>query len=422
MTDPSLLALPGLYRPRRRNIERGRLPDWTQGMLDSADAYSAFFVGMDARRKAYFEASVFQPVVDTCEDDRLRYMRQAFGECNAPADGSFIPPGVIEVHNTPGSRTSFRSLATCLLMHKRFKTLAHAHRLEMRLSLAHHSPKHPKTASCAAWSHDTGRAVAYVRDLAAKLNHIHPGQRVAVHGLFDTDNHSVRLYGPEGLVDTLPISEKAKRNDSGLHQRITDRLRATFPRAWGPLARLDDVAADSFHLELGALLTNNVAFVLQHVGNEKGFQLHEHGGLGICVGRCFESPFVTEHGKAFIIDDHNPELGPGVEIALKYCSRNCFLAAGEARDWVIPIHINIPYSDDDLPLIWEYALETRRRIKEIARKKEAAVTRFLLESEHGVPKSKQALLRRKLRHASISERVFASVSVCDRATRRFELE
>jgi hypothetical protein len=420
MYDFGEAALPAAYRPTRRNPSFDELPLRVRHMLHRNADYSRYFTKMAGARQAWFDSHVFRPVVDCCMDERLLDVTLALGESDGSDSGVFIPPGIVEALRTPGGNTSLSSLSTCLLEYKRGRVHDHARKLELRLCLAHYSSSRPDSASCSYWGHDPKKALTASRNLASRLDFCRTSGRVAVHGIINTDCDSICLFGPSDSIDTLAFAAAAERSDAGLHQEIVDRLKAVFPRRWGPLARLDELEAGAFYLELGELLAQNVSFVMKNRKSRRRIQLFEHAGKMVYVGRHFE--FVTQHNEGFLIDDHNPELEAGLVISLEYVGRNVITAAEASQGWSIPIHVNVPYTDDDLNLTWEYADGLRRSVIEIASKNEAYIEAFWLTDPHGVPARFRKALRRQLAGKKIASRLAVSVSISKRTDRLFRLE
>jgi hypothetical protein len=413
--------LPAEYVSPPKNVAADALPALIRAMLKKNRAFSERFKAQEAARQAYFDAHRFQLFIDACGDERLLDVALAFGEYDGVSEGSFVPPGIIEVMRSAGAKNSLLSLATCLIEDKRVHKLEHWGRHGLRLCLAHWSSSHRGTASCAAWKHNAKDAVAFVREFAARMNYCYPGETVAIHGLIDTDFDSVTVFGPKGELDTMSFASLPDEREEDLTGAIRARLAAIFPASWAPLAALkSEESVRAFYSELAEYLVHNADYVRRNVREGRKIQLFEHAGRIICVGRHFE--FLTEHNSAFLIDDHDAELTAGLAIGFKYVGRNTIAAANGKDDWVIPVHLNIPHSGHDFVITGEYAIELRRRVVETFMKKrrQDALTAFWLTDEHGVPERLRPGLKKQL-EGGLEKRLAVSVSISNRTNRQFIL-
>lgn len=378
---------------------------------------SAQFVNEESSRTAWLASHLFKIEEKTCIDGRTLDAHLAKG----------LMVGLAEFYRSAGGMSDLGSYAhsrRCLDGTRK----AHNVMLDgtphpmaiLRLNTVHYSESRPSDASCAAWKHNTKKALRFMQESSNELNFSFAGSMVAVPTLLDTDLDAMTIVGPEGRLDVRGFLDDPKTQNGSSATVIIDRLKKIFPDTWEPLTKFDPRFRHAFHEELAERLVANLAFVRDVIASNRPIELLDHQERMVFVGR--HADWISDNNVVFLIDDtdkHTRVLN-GFEIALKYVAKNVILdaIAAEDRNWVVPVVINIPHDDDDHALTLVY---TRHREKELKQKLEHCAERvveWLRSEDHGIPANKRpSWLDVQLK--SFISRVVFSKSVSHRRTRLF---
>jgi hypothetical protein len=305
-----------------------------------------------------------------------------------------------------------------------FRRTAEADRCLLKFLTVHHSSSHPTDASCAAWDHDTERAVKSMKRVARKLHEVEEfrGRLVAVPVKIDTDFDTIELIGPEGSVDVARLLVDERCGNGERKAYIVSRLRDAFPPNWMPILRLSEAHRARFHEELAELVEANLNFARRVKDAQRPIELLMHQERCVRIGRGHDLD--TAHNECFLIDDQNPFLKRDLMIALKYVAMNVITDALDRgnENWVIPVFLNIPYDEGSAIDRGGSVLYARALTHELARRvarRAPSLIEHLLEDQPtpaGAPRSaafREAVCRIPLRIAWCA-------TVASRTTRLYE--
>ncbi len=286
----------------------------------------------------------------------------------------------------------------------------------IRFNTAHQSDSKHSTASCAAWKHNTNKALRFMQRSADELNASFKGQIVALPLLLDTDRDANTFIGPCGNLSVNELVADPHMLNGSSHAYVMDRLRRIFPMSWPPLERLDPVYRDVFHEELAERVLANVAFVRNVIGQQRPIELLDHQGRYVFFGR--HCDWITDTNSVFVIDDTDSRTSAlwGFLIGMQYVTKNRLLdaIANNDKDWIVPVILNIPHDDDDLPITVMY---TRKRAQQLRQKLERSAEHIVHWLKLHLGTTLPDWL--KITEEELLRRVVLTTSVSHRATRLF---
>lgn len=376
------------------------------------------FVNDAPLRKTWFESHSFRPMASLCVDGRVQDFSEAIG----------LPTGVLEVFRSDGAMINCRSigfskrvLESVRRTHDHGLGKGRAPMVSMFMCVAHYSHSHPTDASCAAWEHQTAKALQAMQENADQLNRSYahdvlyglPRRLIAFPVLVDTDLDAVSVIGPEGRISVRELVEKCPPQSEALSTwAIVAQLRRIFPEHWRPLVELAPQMRTCFFEDLAELLRANIAFVQRVIDTKRPIELLVHQERLVFVGR--HADWNTEHNTVFLIDDDNPRLKEDFAIAVKHVAKNILIDAIEEnnRDWIVPIVINVPHDGDDRLPTEEYVRLVLLDLKAYLPEFVQSVAKWL-SSSHGLGDiylpvwvliDIEKLAHRVMFHATVSDR------------------
>ncbi len=337
-------------------------------ILNQKERESKQFVSQQDRRIAYDQRRIFRVSAYACSDGRVSDLVYVLG----------LIPGLLESFRDPGSKeTTLRehTLMQRMVGYNRevrgigSSSIQGKSMGQLHLSLAHYS-RGKDDNGCGAWNNDTPSYVRHMRALAAELNAWDRSRVIAVTGVLDTDEDSIRVLGPhhEELWTGDFASEKNDSDDRRLrtvHAQIVKRLEEIFPRTSEPVRSFFSAYREAFYLELAELLTSNVAFIEHVRGNGRPIEHLDHQEEMIFLGRPLET---KDHNAAFLIEDRGDYLAH-LKLGMKFVVRNVVRAAVRNADladptqWVVPVFISIPHEGDNAYPVSVYARHIRAQIE-----------------------------------------------------------
>jgi hypothetical protein len=389
-------------------------------ILSQKERESREFVSQQDRRIAYDQEHVFKVSAYACSDGRVSDLVYVLG----------LLPGLLESFRDPGSKeTSLRehTLMQRMVGFNRDVRYGESSNVQGRsmgqihLSLAHYSRGRDDNG-CGAWKNDTEGYVRHMRSLAAELNAWDKSRIIAVTGLLDTNEDSIRLYGQhhEEIWTGDYTSETNDSNERQLcvvRERIIKRLEEIFPRSSEPVLSFFSAYRDAFYVELAGLLTSNVEFIEQVRRNVRPIEHLDHQEEMIFLGRPLET---KDHNAAFLIEDRGDYLAH-LKLGMKYVVRNIVTAAvknaerADPAQWVVPIFISIPHDGDNAYPVSIYAKHIREQI-------EASLPEIAswLAMNVAVPDDLPADVQKTISHLAteIPKRVRICATIHDRNTRK----
>lgn len=380
-------------------------------------AASATFVQEESRRTTWLQDHTFRVDASTCIDGRVLDLPLAIG----------VPIGVMEIYRSAGARVDFRTLSyarRCLDgVRKARRTRIRGvdkQMATMRLVTVHYSASRPHDASCAAWKHQTNRALEAMKQNADDLNTAFPGEIVAFPVLVDTDADAITVKGPGGDLSAYELLEDPSMVNGSSSSALVERLVHVFPPTWHPLAQLTDVYRNAFYAELAERLIANLNFVRQVMEARRPVELLDHQERMVFVGR--HADWITTHNTIFLIDDTDTDASvrASFEIALRYVVRNVIrdAVAAAKQDWTVPVIINVPHDDDDLALTRIYTRKLERSLKLQLEKCEGKLHHWL--TIHLADEEIPGWMRTQL--VTLASRVRFYPSVSHRSSRLFVLD
>jgi len=355
------------------------IPKPIHALLEANENYRRRYLKEKNIRNKWLASHLLEPIIDGCVDGRNNDLGPAFGEFAG------VPLGVITVNRTAGAKGIAGSFGTCRLERDRVHGLTKKDRIALRILLAHYSATNPQTASCAAWNHDTAAAVASVRNSADVLNWCFGGQAIAIHGLMNTDDDSVVIYGPAGELDTRQLADADATTEA-----IAERLETVFPANRLPASGLYKQYRPIFYREFGELLHFNTLYVKHVLQTKRPLEMIDnHQELAICVGRHFD--WIVKYNSVFLISEANRDLEGDFLIALRYTAKNVVIQAvkNNRRDFAVPVLVNVPYNGkapgNDERITQVFVRNLRERLAAAAAEANKAVVYWLLCGDHGLP-------------------------------------
>ena len=284
---------------------------------------------------------------------------------------------------------------------------------QIDLSIAHESGRF-KLLGCGAWDNRTAEYLQHMRNLAAEVNAWQNGQIVSITALLDTDDDSIRIFGPSGQsLSTTAYASETNDSSPGRLQRIQSELELEliklFPFDLEPICSLRQSLRDAFHHELAERLVGNILFVEAVRRNDRPIEALDHQECAIFLGRPLET---VNHNEAFLIEDRGNIFGDGLshlKLGLKYVTPNCILA--DPENWVVPVFIAIPHNGGDANVVRQYARGLRKKVERCVQKNAAWVAEHIHGKEH-LPKQAVARITSEL-----SQRVVICTTIHDRKDR-----
>lgn len=376
---------------------------------------SARFILEEPIRTAWHAQHRFRIEEKGCIDERMLDAHKAKG----------LLVGITEFYRSAGGKSDLGSYAharRCLDSNRKARGVmvdgVQHPMVVLRFNTAHFSASRPKNASCAAWQHDTKKALRFMQRSADEFNFAFAGTAVSIPLLHDTDLDAITVIGPDGRLDVRDLLKDPGTQNGSSVSIVIDRLREIFPRTWEPLTKLDPVYREAFHTELTECVVANLAFVRDVIASGRPVELLDHQGRIVFVGR--HADWIEQSNTAFLVDDTDKRsrVLTGFEIALRYVAKNTILdalAAGDA-DWLVPVVINIPHDDDDHALTLVYTRRCEQMLKQKLRQCAPRVVEWLREV--GVPHGTLTPLFNAALDDFVS-RVSFSKSVSHRRTRLF---
>lgn len=402
-----------MHLPHEQCRDLSMFPRAIRDLYEMNCAASRKFVSQEAERTAYLASHLFKKELKECIDDRTLDAHTALGMLVGIPEFFRSAGGMSDL----GSHSHARRCLDSVRKAKHIEVNGQPHPMKvLRLNTAHHSVSMPSTASCAAFKHNTKKAVRFMQRSAEELNFAFAGDIVAVPCLLDTDWDAHTFFGPNGQLDVRDLVHHAKMQNGSSTTYVIDRLRQIFPMSWEPLAKMEAPYREAFHVELAEMVIANLAYVREVLASHRPVEVLDHQGEIVFVGR--HADWIERHNRVFLIDDtdKHTRVQTGFEIALRYVSKNVIMSAiaREDPDWVVPVVINIPHDDDDLPLTVVY---TRRRELMLRQKLERNAAHIVEWLRSHLGAAVPEWLDRQLK--DFASRVYFAKSVSHRKTRLF---
>jgi hypothetical protein len=320
---------------------------------------SQLFIAEQPLREEDLDRWNFRKKAKVCIDGRTGDFEEVIG----------LRRGVLEEYRSAGAKSDSGSLGHVMRFRDNIRKAMQVEALGktkrmavMKMNTVHYSHAYPDTHSCAAWKHQTEKALRYMWRRSEEQNFDYQGDIVSFPVLIDTDLDAITVCGPKGRLAVRDVYKDPQQVDTGC---LIEKLEAIFPRSWDPIKSLTvPEHIPSFYAELAELVAANVQFVRRVESSGRPIELLDHQERMIFVGR---HAMTLSHNSVFLIDDteSDRQLFSGFEIGLKYVAKNVLLDAirTDDRDPKIPVIINVPHDDDDLRLTRRYVTELKKRLQ-----------------------------------------------------------
>ncbi|MBP9869471.1 hypothetical protein KBC59_02860 [Patescibacteria group bacterium] len=372
-------------------------------------------------RKEFLRTHFFTIAALLCIDGRVQDFASALG----------LALGMLEPYRSAGAKSNLKSAAyrsrRSVNLHRVNEGYRSVDRMkggEIAMFTVHYSESHPSTASCAAWGHQTDKALETATKLADEYNDAFQGRQVVGFPvLIDTDLDALTVIGPAGRIRILSLLDRPETQNGTCREYLESLLREIFPASWTPLQRLLPEFRENFYPELAERLEANILFARTVRDNHRPIELLDHQETLVFVGRHADA--IPGHNEVFLVDDtdEKAEVTKGYTIGLKYVTRNVLndvIKTGD-RDWRIPVAINIPYDKESAR--HEAVFVARNVYDDLhAALDEFAVeiSDWVLDGEHGLAGQIPDWLYKDARPNELRKRVFFALSTSFRKKRLYE--
>lgn len=285
----------------RRSLSHipGRYSACVQTILANNAQDSEHFVADRAQRETWYHNHYFIPTADLCVDGRVATFAEFIG----------LPMGILETFCSDGSR--YATFASSVYMQRAMETnrTIRKHTVnqmlikdskELRFVTAHYSASDNRTC-CGAWDKDTSAYLRAMHKHAATLRRCLDPSIVAIVALINTDQGSLTIYGPNGM---LSVEEYVNRTHDNrvLSQIVNAQLQSIFPASAPELEHLNTQESEDFFSELTEYLVHNANFVAASMIPRSGISAPVDQKTSIFIGRPIEAcagytAFAIENGE-----------------------------------------------------------------------------------------------------------------------------
>lgn len=299
-------------------------------------------------REKYLQETACDVIAAVCMDERERDFGETMG----------LPFGTPHLIETAGNKIGQINLGVDRLIFKSMRRAAAEKRRVLLFFVSHSSHGLPETDSCAAWAHDTRRAMLAAEQQVWQFNNVY-GTRgdmgiarplIAMHLHSYTDLESKCWHHGNAKLDPLSlVAESMGRFPVGDSEEFRKTMMEIGLAKLGKLYPFEDprftgLTEDDYQAvisQCAEMFAANAVIVREIRGGRREASKGGHQGRRILIG---DWPLHTEAGAYFKISDDVPDLATELGIAFKYVLRNKAFARHE-RGWqpYVPIHVNLEY-------------------------------------------------------------------------------